>query len=626
MNRPRANSHAGNITTARTIPCSSCEASRHKCDNQEPACSRCKEKGIECKRKSRIRFRHTLNPSLRPKRSSGSSRRDLQFSSDQTWVRAAKSFNFVDETQEVVNIYDNNSPENGSDNDKKNDKAPHTASTCQKPTSHSHVGLSPGPNLSQSNELENGDPGQVEWTLSLCSPTRENISTHSEVTNCIPMQSPSTASQGNNVDDVAVHSSSPINNNGLGFQALLNAGRLLDYGKICPDTLDTPAQADDETQWLAETYDTQRRWPLKDKHEAQLFCHYVRNIAPLFDLCDHERHFATVVPQRATTCPPLLNALLAASAKHSSCFGLVTPLVADKYYQECLGTIIPVLSSDTVVRDENLLAAIVILRFVEEVDIPFSPGGPQSHLIGTRAFLATRDRTRKFSKLGIAVFWLALRQEIFMALIHSRSVHPDLLIEDIVSPWEPPKCDCDYANRVIVQAALCLQYCFGDKERQFPTWAELSDSLDHWYTERPWQFYPMSAEKDDDQFLPEPKYLSDAVVTGLQHYYLARLILEAHNPTAPKLGPARKMRLKKTDQEMKRIVRTICGIAKANPHTIPGCVPASISIVIAGDRFTDRHEQEILYSILVKTGEELGWPTESAQEDLISAWGWQASE
>ncbi|KAI0438349.1 hypothetical protein F4803DRAFT_535442 [Xylaria telfairii] len=624
MDRPRANSHAGNVTTVRTIPCSSCEASRHKCDSQEPACSRCKEKGIECKRKSRIRFRHTLNPSLRPKRTSGSNRRDLQFSSDQTWVRAAKSFNFVDETQEVVNIYETTGQENGTDDDNDNEKIANTASPSERTTPHSHIAPSRGPNLSPRNDLENKDLNQAEWRLSLCSPTVENISTSSDIPNYIPMLSHSATSQGDKVSDVALHSSSPANDSSLGFQALLNAGRLLDYRNVCPESLDTP---EDDTHWLAETYDTQRRWPLRDKNEAQLFCHYVRNIAPLFDLCDHERHFATVVPQRATTCPPLLNALLAASAKHSCCFGLVSPLVADKYYQESLGTIIPMLSSETVVRDENLLAAIVILRFIEEVDIPFSPGGPQSHLIGTRAFLAARDRTRKFSKLGIAVFWLALRQEIFMALIHSRSVHPDLLIEDIVSPWEPPKCDCDYANRVIVQAALCVQYCFGEKIQQFPTWEELAGALDHWYAERPWQFYPMSAEEEnEDQFLPEPKYISDAVVTGLQHYYMARLILEAHNPTVPKLGPARKMRLKETDQEMKRMVRTICGIAKANPHTIPSCVPASISIVIAGDRFTDRHEQEILYNILLSTGEELGWPTASAQADLRSAWGWEVSE
>ncbi|GAW21369.1 hypothetical protein ANO14919_108880 [Xylariales sp. No.14919] len=587
MTRPRANSQASNVTATRTIPCSSPQI-------------------------------------LRPRRASGANRRDLQFSPDQTWVRAAKSFNFVDETQEVVNIYETETEhqEDGGDNSKDSDRAARTTSPSERPTYQSRATPSPRPHISQPDDLENGDFNRAEWTLRLCSPASKDLSDRSEDTNCIPMQPPLTASQEDKEGDVPVHASPPAHDVSLGFQALLNAGHLLDYGGgVSPDSLGTPAPAQDDTQWPDDTYDAQRTWPLKDKHEAQLFQHWIRHIAPLFDLCDHERHFATVVPQLATTCPPLLNTLLAASAKHSSRMKLVNPLLADKYYQESLGTIIPVLSSHTVVRDENLLAAIVILRFIEEMDIPFSPAGPQSHLIGTRAFLASRDRSCKFSKLGIAVSWLALRQEIFMALIHSRSVHPDLLIEDNVSVWGPPKCDCDYANRVIIQTALCLQYCFGKKEQQFPSWAELNDSLDRWYAERPWQFYPISPE-DESQFIPESNYISDAVVTGLQHYYLARLVLEAHNPMALKLGPGRKIHLDKIDHEMKRMVRTICGIAKGNPHTIPAGVSASVSIVIAGDRFTDRREQDILYDILVKTGQELGWPTGSAQEDMRSAWGW----
>ncbi|KAI0967920.1 hypothetical protein F4678DRAFT_443996 [Xylaria arbuscula] len=620
--RPRANSLAATVTTGRIIPCASCEASRYKCDTQEPACSRCMEKGIECKRKSRIRFRHTLNPSLRPKRTN---RRDLQFAPDQTWLRTAKSFNFVDETQEVVNIYETNSQENGSDNDKDIDGTIQTGSASEPSPYHSNGALSPDSSLSQPDDLDNSRLRRVEWALGLCSPVGEDLPAHAELTNCVSMQSPSSASQTEKPGGTTAYPSSPAHDANLGFQALLSASHLLDYSSLSPDSMGALAQAQDDTQWHPHTYISPQTWPLRDKQEAQLFYHWVRVVAPMFDLCDHERHFATVVSQHATACPPLLNALLAASAKHSSRVGLLDPLVADKIYQESLRTIIPVLSSQDIVGDENLLAAIVILRFVEEVDIPFSAADPQSHLIGTRAFLAARDRTIKFTKLGRAIFWLALRQEIWVALMHSRTVHPDLLVEDLVSIDGRPECDCDYANRVIVLNALCLRYCFGEKEQQYHTWAELNESLDRWWAERPWQFYSLSAEKDEDQFLPEQKYLTDAVVTGVQHYYLARLILEAHNPATLKLGPARKMHLKNIDQELKLIVRAICGIAEANPHTTPASLPASVSIMLAGDRFTDRHEQDVLYNILGRTGQELFWPTRSAQDDMRLVWGWGVS-
>ncbi|KAI0097575.1 hypothetical protein GGR51DRAFT_540777 [Nemania sp. FL0031] len=628
MNRPRAESYTSNVTTLRTLPCSACEASRHKCDNQEPACFRCTSKGIQCKRKSRIRFRHTLNPSLRTKRASGSSKRDLQFSPNQTWLRITKSFNFVDETREVINIYETNSQGTSSDIEGECDgTAPaRTASPSEGPDGHSHTASLTAPNLHKPTDFENGDLGQVEWMLNFCFPNRQDPLASSKATDLIPIQTPPSIDESYGDGDVAIHSSSPKYDGNIGFQALLSAGHLLDYGSVSPNSPDKSVQTQDEAQWHAEPYATIRTWPLKDRQEAQLFYYWVRNLAPLFDLCDHERHFATVIPQHATTCSPLLNAILAASAKHSSRMGLIDPVVADKYYQASLTTIIPLLFSNAVAEDENLLAAIVILRFVEEVDGPFSPADPQSHLIGTRALLAARDRSRKLSKLWAAVFWVALRQEIFMALTHSRSVHPDLLIEDIVSIGGLPECDCDYANRVVFQAALCVQYCFGEKEQQILTWEGLNRSLDAWYAARPWQFYSMSSEEDENQFLPEPRFLSDAGVTGSQHYYLARLVLEAHNPKTPKLGPARKMHLKKIDEEMKRLVRTICGIAKANPHSAPAHVAASVSIVISGDRFTEKHEQDILYDILVKTGEELFWPTWSAQEEMRLVWGWPVSE
>ncbi|GAP91381.2 putative ARCA protein [Rosellinia necatrix] len=566
-----------------------------------------------------------LTHCLKSQRASG---RDLQFSPNQTWLRTAKSFNFVDETQEVVNIYETSSSGNEVESDKDYDGTAQIASPSEGSSCHSYPGVGPNPS-SQPDDFENSHLSPAEWAPSLCSPTAEDLSIHNQVAGSIPMQHLATGQRNKEANEADLPS--PAQDGNLGFQALLSASHLLDYSGVSGGDMAMPVEARNDTQWPAPSHVTQPTWPLKDKQEAQLFCHFVRDIAPLFDLCDHERHFATVVPQRATTCPPLLNAILASSAKHSSRLGLVDPLVADRYYQDSLRTIIPMLSGrGAAVRDEDLLAAIVILRFIEEVDIPFSPADPQSHLIGTRAVLAARDRTRGFSKLGRAVFWLALRQEIWVALVHSRSVHPDMLAEDIVALLEgPPGCDCDYANRVIVQGALCLRYCFGGPQGvRSPSWGDLSGALDRWFAERPWQFYPMSAaaEEDEDQFLPEIKYLTDAVVTGSQHYYLARLILEAHNPMTIKLGPSRKIHLNDIDRKMRRLVRIICGIAKSNPHTVPAYVNASASIVLAGDRFTARHEQEILYNILVKTGKDLYWPTLSAQQDMRSVWGWEASE
>ena len=103
-----------------------------------------------------------------------------------------------------------------------------------------------------------------------------------------------------------------------------------------------------------------------------------------FDLCDPERHFALVVPQRAKNCPALLNAIYTASARYLSRLeryrnnGMVeyngNPLpnlnmeTAAEYHSKCTEHLVSVSDNLDVLYDENLLVASVILRFYEEID------------------------------------------------------------------------------------------------------------------------------------------------------------------------------------------------------------------------------------------------------------------
>lgn len=104
-----------------------------------------------------------------------------------------------------------------------------------------------------------------------------------------------------------------------------------------------------------------------------------------FDLCDPERHFAVVIPQRARVCPPLLDALLSTSARHFSTlsrprqieitfkYGLEHGLVVGEestlsYHCRCITHLRSVSDEPDAIMDENLLAAVVALRFYEELD------------------------------------------------------------------------------------------------------------------------------------------------------------------------------------------------------------------------------------------------------------------
>ncbi|EEU34867.1 uncharacterized protein NECHADRAFT_22487, partial [Fusarium vanettenii 77-13-4] len=362
-------------------------------------------------------------------------------------------------------------------------------------------------------------------------------------------------------------------------------------------------------------------WPLRDKQECLLFRSFIKHIAPIFDLCDHERHFTRIVPQRAVTCPPLLNAMLAAAAKYLNKFGDVDVPVGDEYLQKCLAVLIPALSCATAVVDENLLAAIVLLRFIEEIDVPFSSNGSQSHLIGTRVFLAAQKEVCEFTGLRLAAFWSALRQEIFTAVVHFKPVQLTELLTKITPFILPEDCNCSYANRTIIHCAACVQLCFGHSTVSQEQWDKLMDCLDQWWNARPWQFRPMTpadGERGSSSF-PDEFYLNDAVVTGIQHYYLARLILLAHKPTLPSLGLARKKALDNVDDSIRDIVRHVCGIAEVNPMLRR---IASLSIALAADRFIVREEQEALYEILKMANRKSPWTTQTIQEDVAELWNW----
>lgn len=120
--------------------------------------------------------------------------------------------------------------------------------------------------------------------------------------------------------------------------------------------------------------------------EVVLLRYFIHVLARWFDICDPERHFADIVPHRARWCPPLKNAILAASARHLTCVqktgaghvyyydGEVVPDLNDEtalhYHSECIKDLLQRSMNAEQTRDASLLAAAIILRFYEEIDAP----------------------------------------------------------------------------------------------------------------------------------------------------------------------------------------------------------------------------------------------------------------
>ena len=323
---------------------------------------------------------------------------------------------------------------------------------------------------------------------------------------------------------------------------------------------------------LSRIYLEESVWPLSDPEEATLLRYFVEKLSRNFDLTDPLRHFRTVVPQRAATCPTLLNAIFALSSRHLSRTGQYDPLVSNKYHKECLKHLIPMLDDANAVLDENLLASTIILRYLEEIEVPLSglsPPDQQSHLLGANTVLTAQVHSTFEGGLRQAAFWVGLRQEIYVAFVNQRSIIPELSYCNIDRTLDAAP-DHVWACRMVVLCADVIRYCFGEGDHSTSTYNWLATSLAQWYECKPASFTPLYyAEPMDGKVFPEVWYFADDIIVGTNHYHIAKILMCAHNPKVPRLGPNRAAMIKVTDEEIRDHVLTLCGICLSNSTLAP---------------------------------------------------------
>jgi len=80
----------------------------------------------------------------------------------------------------------------------------------------------------------------------------------------------------------------------------------------------------------------------------------------------------TVAVPAAASDSTLLDAILAVSAKHMSLNGKFDRYASDKYQRRCLEKLIPALNDQKSLLDENLFAATIILRLLDEMTGTFT--------------------------------------------------------------------------------------------------------------------------------------------------------------------------------------------------------------------------------------------------------------
>ncbi|CAK7201047.1 hypothetical protein SEUCBS139899_003748 [Sporothrix eucalyptigena] len=432
--------------------------------------------------------------------------------------------------------------------------------------------------------------------------------------------------------------------------------------------------------------------------EAFLFRYYIDYASRAFDLCDLLRHFALVVPCRALSYAPLLNAIFAVSARQLSRTNAdMDPAVADVYYQECLTGLRHMMVDESALMDENLFAATVILRNLEEIDSPMQgdgSGSQNAHLLGNSLFakatVALHSLARlsdgaggspMFTGLRRAAYLVAVREEIYTSFVAQRPISPSFssLVIDMSLDAQPDD-DPDWANRAVFLLADALQFCFGGENDDggvignsrnnigasdarngndtvpassvYARYDELVDYARRWHQKKPQSFSPLyyydplaetsaagsplgkktgmdwavglrrkNYTRNPDGFFPEIWLMSDAVCTGMMHYHLARILLLAFDPRAPRVGPKRAPFSEEQGRLIRQEVRVLVGIALSNgDDCYPNYVSACMGIALVGERFESRIERDKILGFLEHTESVCPWTAVTAKEHMSEAW------
>ncbi|KAM0326642.1 hypothetical protein ACHAQA_006511 [Verticillium albo-atrum] len=268
-------------------------------------------------------------------------------------------------------------------------------------------------------------------------------------------------------------------------------------------------------------------WPIDSREEAVLFRHYIQKLSIWLDLCDPDAHFNTSIPARAGTCPILLNAIFALSARHLAHTLRYDALASNRYHEQCLTYLIPLLDHAVTVSDENLFAATIILRVLEEMDVPVLGQDTHGHLLGIHAFVAphsapptptTPDPGPRSPltphSLSAACFWVGLRQEIYSAVMNHQPVRMNLAHPAVVDRSTEPADDYAWANRAIVHCADVINFCFGPDRADKPRWHALREANKSWKAALPASYMPVFYRERD----PHAEVTGDAEVDAMKAF------------------------------------------------------------------------------------------------------------
>ncbi|PYH43717.1 uncharacterized protein BP01DRAFT_393305 [Aspergillus saccharolyticus JOP 1030-1] len=263
-----------------------------------------------------------------------------------------------------------------------------------------------------------------------------------------------------------------------------------------------------------------------------------------FDLCDPERNSAVVVPQRARTCPPLLDAILSASARHFSTLPQQRQLEITRYYG---------LKDGLAIGEESMLAY------------------HSRSIAGLRAASLEPNAT--------------MDENLLAAVHHVWANRLLILGAHVIQYCFPP---------VPTPRASFQQRC--------ALYEHLLHLRQSWMTSAPLAFTPFLSPSAPLSecfiFFPQQRFLNDTHIVARNRLGLSTCSSPYRTLHVDRLRSHVSHRRAVTvlNEKIRTTVREICGVAVANRQSPTAALTASLAVVRGAEAFCEasRAEQEAL--------------------------------
>ena len=246
---------------------------------------------------------------------------------------------------------------------------------------------------------------------------------------------------------------------------------------------------------------------------------------------------------------------------------------------------------------------------------------PFTHTISAKILLRIKQGAFHESPFSDAALIVALRQDIFIANMVQRPVEPIANHCNIDFSLQPAS-HAMWTYRIIAHAARVTNFAYEACTKDSQRWDNLAQYANDWTLRRPDSFLPVyqAMTCSPHSRFPELRFASDCAVAAHQYHLLCQILLLAHNPRAPVLGPGRTDFILSRDEAIRAKVRSICGSALAHPEYEPAKLTASLVIAMCGELFNDPSETQELLALLSEAELHLGGSSLKAVDKLRAFW------